>query len=198
MRAHISRKLWKVQHVYLFYLQETSARASPALDNKKRSNNLATKNQSPLTKSRKMNCNVVHVHTKLAVALIYCRHKCNHSIHSIHLVRWAAKQDITFHVRLQVLTAASIKIRVFWNVMPCSLIGVDRRFRGAYCLHHQGNGWRQYAPLKCWSTPMRLHRATSQKTLNFISFHVYWGHKFNTTTDSTHITTKPVTWAAMQ
>jgi hypothetical protein len=30
-----------------------------------------------------------------------------------------------------------MKIRVFWGVVPCSL-GVDRRFRGAYCLHHQG------------------------------------------------------------
>jgi hypothetical protein len=28
--------------------------------------------------------------------------------------------------------AASMKIRAFWGVSPCSL-GVDRRFRGAYC-----------------------------------------------------------------
>jgi hypothetical protein len=26
---------------------------------------------------------------------------------------------------------------VFWDVLPCKMI-VDRRFRGAYCLHHQG------------------------------------------------------------
>jgi hypothetical protein len=26
---------------------------------------------------------------------------------------------------------------VFWNVLPCKVI-VDRLFRGAYCLHHQG------------------------------------------------------------
>jgi hypothetical protein len=37
-------------------------------------------------------------------------------------------------VSLQVLTAASMKMRVFWNIAPCSLVGVDRRFRGAYCL----------------------------------------------------------------
>jgi hypothetical protein len=24
---------------------------------------------------------------------------------------------------------------VFWDILPCKLI-VDRRFRGAYCLHH--------------------------------------------------------------
>jgi hypothetical protein len=26
---------------------------------------------------------------------------------------------------------------VFWDVLPCKMI-VDRRFRGAYCPHHQG------------------------------------------------------------
>jgi hypothetical protein len=42
-------------------------------------------------------------------------------------------------VRLQVLTAASMKIRAFWNISPCSLVVIDRRFRGAYYLHHQDN-----------------------------------------------------------
>jgi hypothetical protein len=49
---------------------------------------------------------------------------------------------------------------VFWDVAPCSL-GVDRRFRGAYCLHHQvgvGGSTRL----------LRLHDAISQKTLVFI------------------------------
>jgi hypothetical protein len=45
----------------------------------------------------------------------------------------------TFYVRFQVLTASSIKLRVIWNVAPCSHVEVDRHFRGAYCLHHQGN-----------------------------------------------------------
>jgi hypothetical protein len=38
-------------------------------------------------------------------------------------------------VRFKFLKAASMKIRDFWKVAPCSL-GADRRFRGAYCLHH--------------------------------------------------------------
>jgi hypothetical protein len=25
---------------------------------------------------------------------------------------------------------------VFWEVAPCSLVETDRRFSGAYCLHH--------------------------------------------------------------
>jgi hypothetical protein len=39
-------------------------------------------------------------------------------------------------LRFQVLTAASMKFRVFWDVAPCSHVEVDRRFRGAYCLHY--------------------------------------------------------------
>jgi hypothetical protein len=27
----------------------------------------------------------------------------------------------------------------FWDIALCSLFGVDRRFRGEYCLHHQGD-----------------------------------------------------------
>jgi hypothetical protein len=30
-----------------------------------------------------------------------------------------------------------IKFRVFWDVAPCNHSEVDRRFRDAYCLHHQ-------------------------------------------------------------
>jgi hypothetical protein len=42
-------------------------------------------------------------------------------------------------VRFQVLKAASMMFRVvFWDILPCKMI-VDRRFRGAYCLHHQGD-----------------------------------------------------------
>jgi hypothetical protein len=41
-------------------------------------------------------------------------------------------------VRFQVLTAASMKIRDVWDVAPCNLVEVYRRFRDAYCLQHQG------------------------------------------------------------
>jgi hypothetical protein len=36
-----------------------------------------------------------------------------------------------------VLTAASMKFRVFWDVSPRIHVEVNRRFSGAYCLHHQ-------------------------------------------------------------
>jgi hypothetical protein len=31
-----------------------------------------------------------------------------------------------------------MKMAVFWDVTPYSLVEVYRHFRGAYCLHHQG------------------------------------------------------------
>jgi hypothetical protein len=33
----------------------------------------------------------------------------------------------------------TLKFRVFWDVTPCSHVEVERSFRRAYCLHHQGD-----------------------------------------------------------
>jgi hypothetical protein len=52
-------------------------------------------------------------------------------------------------VRFQVLTAASMMFRVvFWDILPCKII-VDRRFRGAYCLHR--HGWSLIMEAVCTS-----------------------------------------------
>jgi hypothetical protein len=32
-----------------------------------------------------------------------------------------------------------LKMRAFWDIAPCSRVGVDRRFRDAYCRHHQSD-----------------------------------------------------------
>jgi hypothetical protein len=45
-------------------------------------------------------------------------------------------RNLIFCLRFQVLTAASMKFRVFCDVLPCSQINVDRRFRDACCLRH--------------------------------------------------------------
>jgi hypothetical protein len=42
-------------------------------------------------------------------------------------------------VRFQVLTGTRMKMTVFYDVMPWSLVETDQHFRGAYCLHHQGD-----------------------------------------------------------
>jgi hypothetical protein len=40
----------------------------------------------------------------------------------------------------------------FWEITPCNLVEADRRFRGSYCFHHQGDSstllWSHYTPLK--------------------------------------------------
>jgi hypothetical protein len=57
-----------------------------------------------------------------------------------------------------------LKMRVFWDIAPCSLVGVDRHFRGTYCFHHQ----RDESPTKRRSVSVRLHGAISQVTVIFI------------------------------
>jgi hypothetical protein len=32
-----------------------------------------------------------------------------------------------------------MKMAVFWDIAPCSLVDTDRRFRGAYCLHYHSD-----------------------------------------------------------
>jgi hypothetical protein len=39
----------------------------------------------------------------------------------------------------EILTAVIMKMAVVWVVAPCNLVWVYQRFRGLYCLHHQGD-----------------------------------------------------------
>jgi hypothetical protein len=32
-----------------------------------------------------------------------------------------------------------LKMTAFWAISPCNFVEVDRHFRRAYCLHHQGD-----------------------------------------------------------
>jgi hypothetical protein len=41
---------------------------------------------------------------------------------------------VQYQVRFQVLTAASMKMTVFWNVAPCSLAEIERRSTFQWCL----------------------------------------------------------------
>jgi hypothetical protein len=40
---------------------------------------------------------------------------------------------------MSVLEKSYLKIIVLWDVASCCLVEVYRRFRGASCLHHQGD-----------------------------------------------------------
>jgi hypothetical protein len=43
-----------------------------------------------------------------------------------------------------VLKATSMKMAVFWDVSPCSLVDTDRRFRHVYCLGNVGKYLQEY------------------------------------------------------
>jgi hypothetical protein len=50
---------------------------------------------------------------------------------------------------IPVLTAASMKMTVFWNVEPCSQVEFYRGFRGALCLHNQNPSANFYQTTRC-------------------------------------------------
>jgi hypothetical protein len=56
-----------------------------------------------------------------------------------------------------------LKTIVFCHIHACSLVDVDQRFRGAFCLHHDGD-----APLKCRPTSEREYGAMSVMTVFFM------------------------------
>jgi hypothetical protein len=47
-------------------------------------------------------------------------------------------------VGFEVLTAASMKMAVFWVVVPCSLVELYRRFRGTFCLTRRSDDGSNY------------------------------------------------------
>jgi hypothetical protein len=49
------------------------------------------------------------------------------------------ENNITEFLHTTEFTENTLKMRAFWDVASCSLVGVDRRFRGAYYIHHQGD-----------------------------------------------------------
>jgi hypothetical protein len=47
-----------------------------------------------------------------------------------------AKQVSYCVVRFDIIMATSMKMAVFWDSAPCSLVDNDQNFKEAYCLHH--------------------------------------------------------------
>jgi hypothetical protein len=45
---------------------------------------------------------------------------------------------IVYAVEVEVLTAVVMNGAVFWHITLCSPVTVNRRFRGTFRLHHQG------------------------------------------------------------
>jgi hypothetical protein len=56
---------------------------------------------------------------------------------------------LEYFVRFQVLMAASMKIRAFWDIAPCSLVGVGGRFRGSMHLSLSKQMDKNYFKASC-------------------------------------------------
>jgi hypothetical protein len=56
-----------------------------------------------------------------------------------------------------------MKTAVFWDASSCCLVEIDRRFRGAYCLSHQGDNVGSISGTSVNFT--RLHGAVYQNTV---------------------------------
>jgi hypothetical protein len=50
----------------------------------------------------------------------------------------SGKYSMFLLVGFDVLTAVVMKSTIFWDITPCSLLSVNRRFGGTYSLHLQG------------------------------------------------------------
>jgi hypothetical protein len=67
------------------------------------------------------------------------------------------------------------KIIAFWDIGMCSL-EVDRRFKGAYCLHHQGDfneTTRRYIPESCH---LHARRRENLKSDGFLAVRLKIGY----------------------
>jgi hypothetical protein len=92
--------------------------------------------------------NLNHVVLKPVYATHFKTTSLMHYANSVHqlgtgaLVNYFANKQI--NVRFQVLTTASMKFGVLLHVSPSRHVEVGRRFRGAYCLHRQGETTRRH------------------------------------------------------
>jgi hypothetical protein len=63
---------------------------------------------------------------------------------------------------ISVLTAASMKMTVLWDMAPCTVVEVDRGFRGAYCLHHQGEDGGRFKKSRTYVTKCSIYSASGR------------------------------------
>jgi hypothetical protein len=79
-------------------------------------------------------------------AFTICDKRGKKRYNEMHIV----SKSVLSYAKFQVLTAESMKTAVLWDVPPCSLVKTDRRFRGAYRLHLQGDASSMFDP---WFSP---------------------------------------------
>jgi hypothetical protein len=95
------------------------------------------------------------------------RPQINRTNHWI-MVNWLNVLSECYTFRPTLLIKQVIKMTVFWDVAPCSLVEVYRRFTSAYCLHHKSLIVLMMEAISISETSTRLHCATSQKIVIFL------------------------------
>jgi hypothetical protein len=80
---------------------------------------------------------VVSLHATPTLAITIFIPFCCYMIYVVGKFRWTKKKQ----------QSVLLKMAVFWIVSPCSLVRVYQRFRGLYCLHHQGD----------WNSPFKFY-----------------------------------------
>jgi hypothetical protein len=77
-------------------------------------------------------------------------YKCYFIYGSKNRIFVLAEKWTTFkQVRFQALSAGNVKVTVFWDVVPCSLVEVYQCLRGAYCLHLEGTASKMIVIFTC-------------------------------------------------
>jgi hypothetical protein len=66
--------------------------------------------------------------------------------------------DIKEMVRFLILNAAIMKVTIFWDFAPCSLVEAYRRFRGACFLHRQGTRFREMVAASISETSVSFYQ----------------------------------------
>jgi len=68
-----------------------------------------------------------------------------------------------------VLVAVTVKIIIFWDVMPCILAEIYTPSSMHACIFLVFLKWKQHIPLKDHYMAIRLHDMTSQQIVIFLS-----------------------------
>jgi hypothetical protein len=88
-------------------------------------------------------------------------HPLHHNVchvipHCSFIACWCHYDSCSHHVRFQVLMAANMKMTDFWDVAPCSLVEICRRFRGPYYFFIALN----IKAIRTSETSVNLHQTT--------------------------------------
>jgi hypothetical protein len=57
----------------------------------------------------------------------------------------------------------------FWSNAPCNIAEIDKRFRGAYCLHHQGAVMMEVENIS--ETPVKVYQKSRHINPESIQLH---------------------------